>query len=348
MIKKRREGMMKQNSEKDNIVLFPGLERRLLEKGVEYLHAKKYRQAIEYLEQARTLDAHNSEVYTGLVLAHFESGHPQEAKVIAAEMLKEGIGNYIQVMDLYIMIMVQLNEYEEIISTIEALLEEKEVPKEKFEHFSKMLHFSRKMAEGQEDLQDIEPPVQEQGNERLSLFSYQDPKDQMQIAARLAKENVRPYIHEIKLYLESKEGHPFQKSMLLNILREQEYDKEVEVEKFGMKDVFIPSRLPELQEVQMLVEVSQLLESSLESDDPVLFENIKSLMERNFFLLYPFNPKPNSVEACAAAYHYLANRYFGLDETIDDYADRYGATVEETAEAMDFIKMIEEISYPII
>ncbi|MGM0904776.1 MAG: tetratricopeptide repeat protein [Bacillota bacterium] len=340
--------MKKQNSEKDNIVLFPGLERRLLEKGVEYLHAKKYRQAIEYLEQARTLDAHNSEVYTGLVLAHFESGHPQEAKVIAAEMLKEGIGNYIQVMDLYIMIMVQLNEYEEIITTIEALLEDKEVPKEKFEHFSKMLHFSRKMAEGQQDLQDVEPPVQGRGNERLSLFSYQDPKDQMQIAARLAKENVRPYIHEIKLYLESTEGHPFQKSMLLNILREQEYDKEVEVEKLGMKEVFIPAELPELQEVQKLLEVSKLLESSLESEDPVLFENIKSLVERNFFLLYPFEPQPDSFEAWAAAYHYLANGYFGLDGTIEDYAVRYGATEEETAKAMDFIKRIEEISYPII
>jgi len=348
MKKRGGKGMKKQNLEKDNIVLFPGLERRLLEKGVEYLHAKKYRQALEYLEQARDLGEKNSEVYTGLVLAHFESGHPQEAKVIAGEMLKEGIGDYIQVMDLYIMIMVQLNEYEEIITTIEALLEEQEVPKDKFEHFSKMLHFSRKMADGQQDFQEMEAFVQERGSERLSLFSYQDPKDQMQIAARLAKENVRPYIHEIKLYLESKEGHPFQKSMLLNILREQEYDKEVEVEKLGMKEVFLPSELPEIHEIQKLLDVSQLLESSLENDDPILYENIKSLIERNFFLLYPFNPKPAKAEAWAAAYHFLANEYFGLDGSIESYANQYGATVEETAEALEFIKLIEEISYPII
>ncbi len=340
--------MKKQNHEKDNIVLFPGLERRLLEKGVDYLHAKKYRQAIEYLEQALDLGEKNSEVYTGLVLAHFESGHPQEAKQIAAEMLKEGIGDYIQVMDLYIMIMVQLNEYEEIITTVEALLEEKEVPKNKFEQFSKMLHFSRKMAEGQQDFKEMEAFVQERGSERLSLFSYQDPKDQMQIAARLAKENVRPYIHEIKLYLESKEGHPFQKSMLLNILREQEYDKEVEVEKLGMRKAFIPAELPEIQEIEKLIKISKLLESSLESDDPILYENIKSLLERNFFLLYPFDPKPASVRAWAAAYHYLANEYFGLDGSIDSYAKQYGSTVEETGAALEFIKQIEEISYPII
>lgn len=340
--------MKKQDSNKDNIVLFPGLEQRLLEKGLEYLHEKKYRQAIDYLEQARDLDPDNSEVYIGLVLANFESGHTQEAKRLAAEMLKEGLGEYIQVMDLYIMIMVQLNEYKEIIATIEALLEEKEIPVDKYEHFSKMLQFSRNMAENQTDTSSTEAYVAESKIERLSLFAYQDPKDQMLIAARLAKENVRPYIHEIKLYLSSKDGHPFQKSMLLNILREQEYDREVEVEKLGMKDEFIPATLPEIHEIKKLQDISSLLESQLESDDPVLYENIKSLLERNFFLMYPFDPDPEGASAWAAAYQYLAEAYYGLDGTLDDYCEKYGVSAEETAEALDFIKKIEEISYPII
>ncbi|MCM3587634.1 tetratricopeptide repeat protein [Mesobacillus maritimus] len=341
--------MKKPDSKKDNIVLFPGLERRLLEKGLMYLQEKKYRQAIEHLEQARSLEEQNSEVYTGLVLAYFESGHPLEAKKLAAEMLKEGIGDYFQVMDLYIMMMIQMNEYDQVITTIEALFEEREVPKEKFEHLSKMLHLSRKMADSKtdpEDTEDFEAEVN--SRERLDLFSYLDPNDQMLIANRLAKENIRPYIHEIKLYLQSEEGHPFQKSMLLNILREQEYDKEVEVEKLGMKASFIPETLPELYEIEMLREILIFIEVELEHDDPVLYENIRSLIERNFFLLYPFDPKPDDAKALAAAYHYLARNYMGVDEEIAVYVEKYDTSVEKTVEAVDFIKKIEEISSPII
>lgn len=339
--------MKKRDTKKDNIVLFPGLDRRLLEKGLDMLQQKKYRQAYELLEEARKLDPENSEIYIGLVLAYYESGNVKQARQLASEMLKKGIGNYIQVMDLYIMILVQLNEYDEIITTIEALLEDKEVPKEKVEHFSKMLHFSRRMAEEKtESMPDEELVVQEPADHVLNLIHCMDPQEQMMLAARLSKENIRSYISEIKVYLASSEGDPFLKTMLLNILKEQEYEKEILVEKFGMKEVFIPVSLPEINEVKKAQEVTDLLKEELESEDPVMYENIKTMVERNFFLLYPFSPKPGASSSWAAAYHYLGNLYFGMAESFEVYARQYGTSQGEIEEAASFIKEIEEISYP--
>ncbi|MBM4762471.1 tetratricopeptide repeat protein [Bacillus sp. B15-48] len=339
--------MTKQKTNKDNIILFPDLEKRLLERGMERLKEKNFREAIELLEQIRSFDSENSEAYIGLVLAYFESGQSTEAKTLVEEMLKKGIGDYIQVVDLYIMVLIQLSEYDVVVTTLEALLEEKEIPKEKYEHFSKLLHFSRNMVEEHSNMEANEAFIKEAEGERLSLFTYKDPKDQMLIAARLAKENIRPYIQEVKKYLQSEEGHPFQKSLLLNILREQDYNQQLEVKKFELQQSFTPSELPEIHELDKIKDVSAALAKMLENEDPVLCENIKSMVERHFFLIYPFNPYPEDASAWAAAYHFIANSYYGHEDSLAMYADKYGSIERETEEALYFIKKLEEISYPI-
>jgi tetratricopeptide (TPR) repeat protein len=340
--------MKKRDSKKDNVILFPGLEKRLLEKGLDYLKQKKYRDAIQFLEQALEHDPENSDIHVGLVLANFEAGYVKQAKQIAAEMLKGGLGDYIQVIDLYLMILVQMNEYNELVATIEALLEEREIPAEKLEHFTRMLEFGRRMqvSPAQDELidfQDMEPE-----DKTLGLFDYMEPQDQVMISARLAKENIRPYIKEITEYVASEQGHPFQKTMLLNILREQEYAEEMDVLKFGWEQPFIPEKLLDLKDYIGMSPVIPLLENQLENADPVLYENILSLIERHFFLLYPFNLPKASAEAWAAAYHFLANEYYGFDEPLENFSEIYNSSEEEASEALAFIRMLEEISYPII
>ena len=339
--------MNKRDSKKDNVILFPGLEKRLLEKGLEYLKQKKYRDAIQYLEQALEHDQENSDIYAGLVLANYEAGSIKQAKEIAAEMLRSGLGDYIQVIDLYLMILVQLNEYTEIVSTIEALLEEKEIPADKQEHFTRMLEFANKMLDGRE----FEAPQAfevEMEGPVLNLFEYKAPQDQVMVAAKLANENVRPYINAIREYVASEEGHPFQITMLLNILKEQEYAEEIDIQKFGLEKTVIPTRLPELKDFINMNAAIQLLSNQIENSDPVLYENILSLVERNSFLLYPFVLPKGTAEAWAASYHFIANEYYGFEDPLDSFADLYGTSTEEAAEVVSFIRMLEEISYPII
>lgn len=338
--------MNMRDSKKDNVILFPGLEKRLLEKGLEYLKQKKYRDAIQFLEQALVHDPENSDIYVGLVLANFEAGSLKQAKQIAAQMLRSGLGDYIQVIDLYLMILVQLNEYDEIVSTIEALLDEKEIPGDKQEHFTRMLEFGRRMLESGPEMEEA-AEVESEGVS-LGLFDLQDPKEQVMIAARLTKENIRPYIKEIKEYLASEQGHPFQKTMLLNILKEQEYAEETDVRKFGWEKSFIPSRLPDLKDYIAMNDVIQILGDELENADPVLFENVLSLIERHFFLVYPFDLPNGEAEAWAAAYHFMANEYYGFDESLESFAELYTSSEKETGEVLAFIRMLEEISYPII
>ncbi|MFD0827366.1 tetratricopeptide repeat protein [Neobacillus sp. M.A.Huq-85] len=332
---------------KENVIFFPGLEQRLTEKGLESLQLKKYEEAIELLEGAKELDPENGDVLMGLVLAYFEAGAYRKAKKLANELLLKGIGDYYQMVDLYLTILIQLHEYQEIVSTIEVLLDEKEIPPEKQDHFITILQFSRRMAE--QDQADVENDNSyETGptNKSLNLFSLQNTTEQMLLLSKLAERNIRPYIEEINAYLIAETGQSFFKTTLLTLLKEQEYDKEIEVQKFHQVIKIIPTKLPEVHAQPRMEKIIEHLEDYLENSNPVLLADIIGMVERIFFISYPFELEPKNAKAWAAAFHVLAEEYMGNDLEIIDRAEEYGVSSEEINLAIVKIREIEEISYP--
>ncbi|WP_449619983.1 tetratricopeptide repeat protein [Robertmurraya sp. Marseille-Q9965] len=331
-----------------NVILFPNLEKRLLDRGLEQLQEKNFSEAIQLFEEAKALAPEDSDIYIGLVLAYYEGGALQKAKQLAKEMLKEDIGDYFQTVDLYLMILVQLHEYDEIITTIEILEEEREIPLDKQEHFSKLLTFSKRMADARnfaeyeeeaEDLFDSEQPV------NLSLDG--DPNKQVLAIAELAHKNVRPYIDEVKDYLKSKDGHPFLKTMLLNILQEQEYEKEIHIEKFGSEKTVIPINIRPIRESEQFLAIKEIL-NPIEDKNPILFQQMLSLLERHLFLISPFELEPTEPHVWAASYHYVCLEFNGVEMLIDNMARQYQVELIEMEKACSFIKKLEKISYPII
>ncbi|MBT2681861.1 tetratricopeptide repeat protein [Bacillus sp. ISL-35] len=345
--------MKKRDANKDNLILFPGLGKRLLEKGLDYLKQQKYRDAIQCLEQALEHEPENSDIYVGLILVHYETGNLKQAKEIAAEMLRSGRGDYIQVIEMYLMILVQLNEYREVVTTIEGLLEDREIPPDKHEHFVRMLEFGRKMQDAPqeyetEEVHEDEAQIHDDEQEIANLFATNDINKQVMALASLTNVNIRPFIKILQDYLVSQEGHPFLKTMTVNILREQEYSEEIAISKFGWEESFTPAHLPDVKEYIEDRGVLQLLADEIENDDPVLYEQVQSLVERYFFLMYPFKARVGMPAAWAAAVHFIANEYYGFDDPLNEFANLYGSHHDEAAKVLEFIRELEEISYPII
>lgn len=330
---------------KDNVIFFPGIEKRLTDKGLESLRNKKYQEAISLLEEALELDPENDEIMIGLVLAYFEAASFKKAKKLAKEMLLKGIGDYFQMVDLYLTVLIQLHEYEEIVSTIEVLLEEKQIPPDKHDHFLTILQFSRRMAENRKlDINETEP--EEIHPEKLNLFAINNLNEQMLLVSNLAEKNIRPYLPEIEEYLKAESGHPFLKTMLLTLLKEQEIQREMTITKFSQEMTVIPAQLPEVRLQPKMSEIKALLEERLESSDPILFENISGMVERNFFVSYPFQLQSENSAAWAAAFYTLAQEYMGMDPDVTETAMEYGVSPQEIEQARTQIEQIEKISYP--
>ncbi|NMD70671.1 tetratricopeptide repeat protein [Bacillus sp. DNRA2] len=336
-----------QSNKDNNIILFPNLEKRLLEKGLDQLQRKNFSEAINLLSQANELNPDDEDINLGLVVANFEAGNLAVANQRAKHMLQLGIGEYFTIVDMYIMILVQQNNYAEIVITIEALLEEREVPAEKLEHFMKMLHFSRKMAETQPETQianeTLTNPIKDF---QLELFSIKDPGEQVHVAGQLANSNVRASILEISEFLSSDQGDPFFKTILLTVLKEQEYDKEVIVRKYSRDLALIPESLFEVHNHPDFLACIKISSEKLENDDPILLDSIKQLMERYFFLIYPFRIENEEPHIWASAFHFVASSYFGQELELEEIANFYEVKDTDILGAIEQISTIEEISSP--
>ncbi|HLO10902.1 MAG TPA: tetratricopeptide repeat protein [Pseudoneobacillus sp.] len=330
---------------KDNIFLFPNVDKLLMEKGLDSLQNKKFDEAIEFLSKAQELDHENEEVGLGLTIAYFESGNLLAAKKLTQNNLQKGLGDYFQLMDLYIMILLQLNEYEEIVSTIQALLDEREIPGEKLDNFIKILEFSKRKLESDRN-RTIDSSIEE--NKEFDLFQYESLNDQFFAVAKLSDKNVRAYLHGMKEYLTSSQGHPFIKTMLLQLLKEQEIHEEIRIEKFSQKKTVVPAQLVHFEEFESTIQIKEFLKSSIEQKNPILFENINSIVDRHSFLLFPLDRKPSDPFIWAAAYHFIALEYFGETVSLGEIAEKYKILESSLIHVMAFIRELEEISSPIL
>jgi tetratricopeptide (TPR) repeat protein len=344
VMKKRRKAKHHQ----DNIFLFPNVDRLLLEKGMERLKDKKYHEAIDFLEKAIELDEENEEIAFALIVAYFEANKLTAAKELAQSRLKKGAEDYFHLIEIYITILLQLNEFEEIVPTIQALLEEKEIPIEKFDNFVKILEFSKRKLEVGETLLSgydytVGDPV-----DKWNLLESQDINEQFLAVADLAQKNVRVYLSNIIDYLGSPAGHPFVKTMLLQLLKEQEIGQEIVVEKFRKRVKLSPVELPNMDEFLKNSPGLETLKSFLEQDNPTLFESIYAIISRHSFLLYPLSREPNIPSVWAAAYHFMTLEFFGEQVSLEKLAKKYQTDQAIVTEALAYLRKLEEISSPIL
>ncbi|RFU71545.1 tetratricopeptide repeat protein [Peribacillus saganii] len=342
-MKEKRSG----GKEDKKVIPFPKLANRLVEMGLESLSVKDFKRAAELFRQAKELEPEDPDLNVGLVVSLVELGFYEEAKELCKELLHKGIGDYFQVVNIYLMILLQLNEQEEMASTIEALLDDNQVPPDKVDHFEKMLQFSRRSVAEKERQREAAREREEQSfNE--SLLSGKSEQELLLTISRLSSMNARPYRDQIKEFFEDETGHPFFKTLLVNILREQEFEIELMIEKFGMQKTIIPAKLPEMKSNPFYNEISRLLERELEDVNPTLFELASGLLERHHFLYYPFDPGGEAFEEWAAAYHYLSEEYQGFEPSLSVIAEHYQCETEAVKKIVSRLKEIEEISYPII
>ncbi|WP_110927113.1 tetratricopeptide repeat protein [Bacillus massiliglaciei] len=336
------------NGGRAKIIPFPNLSQRLLAKGMEELEARRFKQASELLSQAVELEPLDEEANMGLLVSSVEQGRYEEAKELCIDLLHKGIGDYFKISDIYLMVLLQLGDHEKIVEMVEALFSDQYIPAEKEEHYEKMLQFSRRVIEERQEEAEKE---EELNLERLSgspLFEGKSDIELHAVIRQLAGINVRPFAEEIAAFLREEEHHPFFKTMILQVLQDQEFDKKIELAKpWGQMEI-IPQDLSALSEDPFLKEMEKRTERVLGSSNPTLLAMIHEVLKRQHFVLFPFDVSGGKYGEWAAAYHALAEEYMGGDADLERLGATYSAEPHEIAEVLEAVKQIEAVSYPII
>ncbi len=330
---------MKNSRNEGKIVPFPNLKQRLLDKGMEALQQKKYEDALDLLQQTLEIDNELHEVHLAVMVCSFELGYLEEAKKHGETMLQQDIGDYYEVLQIYLTVLIQLKQYDEVEETIESVLEDGKLPPETVENFYRLLDFSRKMTvsdvlekpviEVEKILEDI--PFSEQWgivqalrNERLGIsFSFKT----------------------LDSFLQDELKHPMLKTGILQMFLEKEIIRDIKVEKFSNTIMVNTGELHDMETHPFSQKVLVKLDEILGNENPSLFEVVKELWLRHLYVMYPFIPQPEDVSVWAAGLHKVGYDLHGIDVELEEVAQMYQITGEEIRSCCIRIQEVEGISF---
>ncbi|WAA11607.1 tetratricopeptide repeat protein [Fervidibacillus halotolerans] len=286
----------------NNIIPFPNLEERLLEKGIALMENGDPQQALSLLLQAQKLNEENPKTMSLLAAAYSQMGNFQRAKEVVEQLLRNGSSDYFSTMEMYISILFQLNEYEKICQIIQILLDENHIPFEKIDQYEKLYILCKRMEKNQ--------PVIQQKPVPLNLFSGKF-SETIERISNIKEEHLSFYMDEIESFLKGKDRNPFIKTVLLTQLTTYRTNHNFLVHKYGKEVIVNPAYYYTVGEVPFIISVKKEIEKQFSHQNPVFMDYCLTLADRFFFNVYPLEQQFSNPTLWSEAIASVVNHYLG-------------------------------------
>ncbi|PYZ93670.1 hypothetical protein CR194_10960 [Salipaludibacillus keqinensis] len=340
------------NGSDDNVILFPGLVAKLVEKGMSSLKEKKYYDALSYFRQSTELEPDHAQARYGMVITNIELHQLEEAKKHCESMLNEGIGDYYDVLQVYVSLLVQLGDYQEVVDILDAVIAENKLPAKMAESLYHLLEFSRHMTEGFEEV-DEELDMMEKDSleivpskeELIQTLKKGNPDQQWGAIQKLSHHDSQEVEEAYRIFLKGKENQPVLKSYILQTLKEMNVTGEFEVHKFGQQ---YSVRIEDLEDVfhkKFGTSVVRRLEQVLGQENPSLFEMVQQVWWHYLFAIYPKSPQPLHIEIWACALHHMGVALLEDEKSLNETIKKYEADEFEVKKAVDHLKESESFLF---
>ncbi|EIT85366.1 hypothetical protein A374_11500 [Fictibacillus macauensis ZFHKF-1] len=311
------------NEKKDNVVMFPRLSARLLEKGMDSLKAKQFKEALTCFLQLLEQDPMHPQGNLGAVLSLIELGQLQDARERAEQMLNKDIGDYFDVLQIYLSVLIQLSEYEKVVSVVEAVLEEHQLPAAQAESFYQLLHFGRKMSEVDSAFDGSEAEEKDVTQEMATLenmLKSDEIHNQWIAIQQLSYIDVDLALPIYRQFLQRENGHPGIKTMVLNHLLFKGQNETFIVHKFGKDFTISIGDLYDVYEHAFNVAVKKELEERLSQQNPTLLEFALTVWWDYILAIYPQEPMPLDAYFWSHAVEAAAQQLSGMEQEIHSEA----------------------------
>ncbi len=313
----------------DNIVVFPGAVQTLIREGHMFAENYQYEKAVASFEKAFVYETGDEFALSAYAFALYEIKDYDKAKNVCEQLFTMGTSLYVEVMELYITICMQLKDYHQVETLITTLLEENVLPHDQVEKFERLKSLNREVSRNLEKRENAQHLIEEQEYE-LAKFSALSPNEQSIRLHRLMDTNVRQLKTALKAIIECSTIHPFVQSLALILLVEQEVAIDITVSKFEHTKVVNPANLVLPNQLPQYGEIKNIIEIKLEQD-PTTLEMVQYLMAKHAIVTYPFEWHPFQADDVAYSY-------------IDFVLTMLGNVQEMDYEIMDFLQMLEKLT----
>lgn len=291
----------------ENVVMFPKWKSTLEQDGLNALQEKKYPEALERFEKLISFDAANSEVLTGKLICLMELGRYTEAENICKNLMKDDEENYFKYLHIYLTVLFQTNQYEELLDLLDEVFQSDDIPHEIRKQFWQLYDITKKLNADEVSSEHIENV-----DEFLASLNTKDVKKQWRFISKLKHQDVHPYIKEIAPYLQMDYIQPVIKTALLQWMQEHQVDQELEVTKLGDSITVNPSKLSDVLTHPSSESLLKHLDE-VEQNNPTLYEFIEQLIFRYLYVRFPIMPKDEETPALAKAFFDLGTSYLQLN-----------------------------------
>ena len=169
---------MKNNNETENkVVLFPGMLDRMLDSAVIAAENQQYDEAVEQFEKFYTFS--DGDEYSLSIFVHclYETKNFERAKEVCEDLLALEPENYLEVMELYLTICMQLKQFMQVEKMIQSMLERNLIPQYEIERFQRIQRINEEIAENRQYLEETVSQNHQDFSEELEVAQFLSKSD---------------------------------------------------------------------------------------------------------------------------------------------------------------------------
>ncbi|MTD29646.1 tetratricopeptide repeat protein [Planomicrobium sp. YIM 101495] len=322
----------RQLKKKGNLIVFPNTLERLLAEGMQLLKEGHYREAENAFRQVLDFEPEDAAALGAYAYSLFELEDYEAALEACEQLLKVGPIRYLETMELYISILMQLRRYNEAEMTIQALIGEDILPRERLEQFEQLRALNERIVEQTPSNIDLTPFKPE-------TFIKLPPAEQESLILDLPSSAYAAAKTELLAIAGHPEADMLTKTYILFMLHQEEVSAEVEIRKFHYTGIVNTLDLPDPVHNDRLREIRKLFADKLEKD-PSRLDIVLELFDRHVYLIYPFLFEEFSTDEIAYAYVNFVEQLFSEDvgEAPSDSLEDFIAKAERWFEARNNLK----------
>lgn len=291
------------DSEENKVVLFPKWKEKLVESSLQALEEKNFKEALNQFNELLKYDQGSHEIIIGKLICLIELGQFEEAEVLCQRAMQDKNQEvYYHYVHIYLTMLLQTNRYDELMELVLDELKDPYIPEAVKVQFQQLYEWSKEINAGLKE----EKTHQYRKALRLAIREN-NVLNQWRLIVNLRQLHAQP-LEEVYQWTKEQTIHPVIKTVLFQWLQDEQVSRAVTVSKFGDTKRFIPTKTPSLLETTQRKEILRHI-SDIEQKNPTLYDMIKRLLERYFFVTYPLLPEEEELPFIAEAIRFLGHTY---------------------------------------
>lgn len=296
----------------------------------------KYKEALQYLTDQDDENVRYQRLVCLYALKEYDQAYREgiKAKALAEQ-------TYYDVVAIYVSVLKELEKYEEAINIIVEELSMPYIPYQ-YETMFNAAYDDLLLAKQNAS---YEGSIQHVFNEEdiVSILSRDDYNEELLYMAleQLESMNVRRILPAVKAFISNNDKPDFAKSLLIEVMIDQEIDEEMSVVKNGISYDINPLYEPMVLTQEARGVIDQLLADVIENDNPSLYQLCQQFLDFYLYTIYPRYIDDMDFRAIAAAIHYHLASLQYIDIEMEDIELDYNVDAQDVYDVLNGIQAIE-------